>query len=442
MTGSGHRCVRFRHERREGPWRDAGLLRERDVERVAVCAECGRGRSGRYRKVVAVERESRGLAAAPDTFLRELAGRLEVLFRGRKMLRAGPLIRRLGGVRSESDLETLAASAPIRLVYHPRGGALLLHEIHALDPERLGELSRPGAAARRRDALAEARSATEGLTHPAAQAIGEMVAGEDAAGWDERVLRSLAALARLIEAGETRSSRIFSTEALGHSKALSQVRPRLERLVGPLDRLGIRDTGVHLLVGGKGRLRFPGGDLEVERFRSLGLAEEDVLRLKGVRLPAGGLLVVENLTPFHACLGPERDDRDLLVIWSAGYPGRGVTRFVELAAGGGGRIRVWCDVDLGGVRIARLIHRAAGGRAVPVLMDGSVVRSARITCPLTRGQREGIVRDLALHPDALLAETLKALLERGVWVEQESLIDRLAALSGSQGAIGTEVHRG
>ena len=442
MTGSGHRCVRFRHERREGPWRDAGLLRERDVERIAVCTECGRGRSGRYRKVVAVERESRGLAAAPETFLRELAGRLEILFRGRKTLRAGPLLRRLGGIRSESDLETLAASAPIRLVYHPRGGALLLHEIHALDPEKLGEISRPGAAARRRAALAETRSATEGLTHPAAQAIGEMMAGEDAAGWDERVLRSLAALARMIEAGETRSSRIFSTEALGHSKALSQVRPRLERLVGPLDRLGIRDTGVHLLVGGKGRLRFPGGDLEVERFRSLGLAEEDVLRLKGVRLPAGGLLVVENLTPFHACLGPERNDRDLLVIWSAGYPGRGVTRFVELAAGGGGRIRVWCDVDLGGVRIARLIHRAAGGRAVPVLMDGSVVRSARITCPLARGQRESIVRDLALHPDALLAETLTALLERGAWVEQESLIDRLAALSGSQGAIGTEVHRG
>jgi hypothetical protein len=428
MTESGHRCVRFRHERRAAPWRDAGLLREREVERVAVCGECGRLRSGRYRKVVAVEREGRGLAAVPDACLRELAGRLEVLFRGRKRLRAGSLLRRLDGVRSESDIETLAASAPLRLVYHPKGGALLLHEIQALDPERLGEISRPGAAARRRAALAEARSATEGLTHPAARAIGEMVAVEDVAGWDERVLRSLAALARLIEAGETRSSRIFSTEVLGHSKALSSVRPRLERLVGPLERLGIRDSGVHLLVGGKGRLRFPGDHLDVERFRSLGLAEEDVLRLEGVRLPAGGLLVVENLTPFHACLGPERDDRDILVVWSAGYPGRGVTRFVELAAAGGGCIRVWCDVDLGGVRIARLIHRASGGRAVPILMDGSVVRDARIPCPLTRGQRESIERDLVSHPDALLAETLSAILETGVWVEQESMIDRMSAL--------------
>jgi hypothetical protein len=61
-------------------------------------------------------------------------------------------------------------------------------------------------------------------------------------------------------------------------------------------------------------------------------------------------------------------------------------------------------------------------------MDGSVVREARITCPLTRGQREGIAHDLALHPVALLSETLKVLLERGVWVEQESLIDRLATL--------------
>jgi hypothetical protein len=32
-------------------------------------------------------------------------------------------------------------------------------------------------------------------------------------------------------------------------------------------------------------------------------------------------------------------------------------------------------------------------------------------------------------PDALLEETLKVLLERGVWIEQESLIDRLAALT-------------
>jgi hypothetical protein len=62
-------------------------------------------------------------------------------------------------------------------------------------------------------------------------------------------------------------------------------------------------------------------------------------------------------------------------------------------------------------------------------MDGSVVRSARIAFPLARGQRESIERDLTSHPDALLAETLKALLERGVWVEQESLIDRLSALA-------------
>jgi hypothetical protein len=428
MTGSGHRCVRFRREGREGSWRDAGLLREREVERVAVCAECGRGRPARYRRVVAVEREGRGFAAVQEAFLRELAGRLELLFRCRKRIRAGPLLRRLGGVPKESDLETLAASAPIRLVYRPKEGALLLEEIHVLDPEKLGEIARPGAAARRRAALEEARSATEGLTHPAARAIGEMVAGEGAAGQDERVLRTLAALARLIEAGETRSSRIFSTEVLGHSKALSSVRPRLERLVGPLERLGIRESGTHLLVGGRGRLRFPGGDLDVECFRFLGLAEEDVLKLERLCLPAGGLLVVENLTPFHACLGPERNDRDLLVIWSAGYPGRGVTRFVELAAAEGGRIQVWCDVDLGGVRIARLIHRASRRNAVPILMDGSVVRSATITCPLTPRQREEIVRDLALHPGALLAETLKAVLETGVWVEQESLIDRLATL--------------
>ncbi len=127
VTDLGHRCRWFRTAPRAGAWRDAGLLREREVLAVARCTDCGRERPVRFWKVAAVEREAgtggdARLAAAPDAAIRRLAARLERLFQSRASLRAGPLLRRLGGVRIEADLERLAACAPIRLVYRPRGG--------------------------------------------------------------------------------------------------------------------------------------------------------------------------------------------------------------------------------------------------------------------------------------------------------------------------------
>ncbi len=88
--------------------------------------------------------------------------------------------------------------------------------------------------------------------------------------------------------------------------------------------------------------------MDVGRFRYVGLAADDVLRLSDLTLPAGGLLVVENLTPFEACLA--------------------------LPAAGRARLVLWCDADMGGVRIAR---------------------------------------DLTAQPDAFLSDTLQAILKRG-----------------------------
>ncbi len=114
-------------------------------------------------------------------------------------------------------------------------------------------------------------------------------------------------------------------------------------------------------------------------------------------------------------------------VTSAGDAGReaGSSR---AAAARGAPIRFWCDADLGGVRIARLVHAAAPGRVAPVLIDPATVRDAPVACPLTRDQRARIERDLAAQPDALLSDTLRAVLDRRAWVEQETLVDRLAAV--------------
>jgi hypothetical protein len=61
-------------------------------------------------------------------------------------------------------------------------------------------------------------------------------------------------------------------------------------------------------------------------------------------------------------------------------------------------------------------------------MSPEVVARARTRHALGPAQRAGIARDLESHPDAILAGTLAALMNAGVWVEQETLLDEVAHL--------------
>ena len=164
-------------------------------------------------------------------------------------------------------------------------------------------------------------------------------------------------------------------------------------MVGPLERLGIRDFGQAVMLGGKGILRFPDHELDLRRFHHLGIAVRDALIIEGIEFPAGGLLVVENLTPFQTCVDLLADKRQLLVLWSAGFPGRGVLAVIRKAANCGARIRVWCDLDLGGVRIARTMARVAGNLE-SVLMDSSTVASSETILPLSPEQVAALRREL------------------------------------------------
>jgi hypothetical protein len=64
--------------------------------------------------------------------------------------------------------------------------------------------------------------------------------------------------------------------------------------------------------------------------------------------PAGGLVIIENLTPFEAYVDRLAGRRSALVLWSAGFPGRAAVRLIQQAATIRTSIPAWCDVDLGG----------------------------------------------------------------------------------------------
>ena len=337
-------------------------------------------------------------------------------------------MKRLGGVRIESVLEQLAAFGPIRLVSRRHNGSFRLHGVHVLDRAALSEVAHPGATTRRATTLASARQVVSRLTHPAAQSIRELIEEPASAMLDERIVTALAGLAQLVESGDVIPLRAFSAKVLGSSKAFSPIRNHVERLVGPIEHLGIRDWGGLVLMGGAGMLSCAKGDIGIDPFRYIGCSSEDILGMQHLQVPEHGVLLVENLTPFHSCIDQVSRDRSLLVVWSGGFPNRGVTQLIQAAASAKARIRVWCDLDLSGVRIARLVHKQTGGTAEPVLMQPDVVRTASRGCKLSEVQLRNIERDLESHPDDILSETLRALLERGEWFEQETLLSKIPEL--------------
>jgi hypothetical protein len=350
------------------------------------------------------------------------------LFRQRRRLRVASLSKRLGGVKIELALEALAEAAPLLLTYKAAGNSRPLEWVETTDLSALEEIANPGAAKKRSDALATARTAVRSLAHPEAAAIAEILRSDSATEFDERLIRVLAALARLVDRGDIRPARAFSTEVLGDSKALPSIRPRLERLVGPLERLGVRDTGSAVLIGGRGQIMLAGAAVDLSSYRYLGFASQDLDRASALDIPGHGLLVVENLTAFHSCID-HLSSQPLMIVWAGGFPSAGVLRVIQMAVDKAARIRVWCDLDLGGIRIARLIHARTKDIAQPALMSPELVASALAAQPLSDDQKARIRKDLEAHPTALLADTLRALLERSAWVEQEGLLDLVPTLA-------------
>ena len=140
-------------------------------------------------------------------------------------------------------------------------------------------------------------------------------------------------------------------------------------------------------------------------------------------IPRDGVLVIENMAAFEAaCAGDVVGLGEWLFIWSAGYPGRSARHVVEAAANMAVPVRVWADLDLAGVRIARLIARWAGTQWTPWRMSPDDARAAVVRRPLTARAREAIQEDLRASPDAPLADTLRALLEIDATVEQEVFV--------------------
>lgn len=165
----------------------------------------------------------------------------------------------------------------------------------------------------------------------------------------------------------------------------------------------------------------------------LGLSRETALALAAVAPPPKGLVAVENLTVFDACCrGEVTELSGAMVVWTAGYPGRGVRAVVEAAVRADAPVSIWCDLDLDGVRIARLIASWCPCARFFRMAPDDLAAAPR-TLPLTARARRAIERELAASREDALTETLQRIQDCGVWAEQEGLLGERMTLQRPPG---------
>jgi len=292
--------------------------------------------------------------------------------------------------------------------------------VHVRDSAALEEFADPGGLEARRRARDDALAALMRLSHPVVEEARRLLAAPAAEAWESDFVRALAAVAMHAAAGDVLAERALSAVRLGDSKALPRLRGRIERLLGPLANLGLREGAALALVGGSGRLATAGGALDLAQLvPCVGLSRETIAAGIEASFPPEGLLLVENLAPFEACArGEVAGALGAMVVWSGGYPGRAERALALAAARAGASVRVWADLDLDGVRIARLV--ASWATAAFFRMSPDDVAAARVGRRLAPVQAQRIEADLASHPEAPLADTLRAILQRGEWIEQET----------------------
>jgi hypothetical protein len=426
MSEAAQHACRFRRQPLWSDWRSERGLCERLRYSVPHCLDCGRVQPARRTRAPdRLERESLATGAPPvrterTAWIAEVLAHRAAQERSFKSLRS---TLRLPASLLEDELEHFLRAGWIALTWKLVSAKRDLERVRVRNREALEEFAHPGLAAERRATLEAARLAVQPLTHPVVADIAHLLAQPEVEKWSTRLLTALAAIACHAETGDQLAERVFSTHYLGSSKAFAQIRSTVERVLGrSVETLGIREGAAATFIGGHGHLRIGGHRVDLAAlYPFVGFGRETLTNIE-VELPAGGLLLVENFTVFDACCRSEVAGIDrTVVVWTAGYPGRGVRSLVEHAAGSG-RIRIWGDLDLDGVRIARLVWSWAPAVIETFRMSPEDVVAAPRRIRLTDRARKAISTELDERPGMFLADTLRALLTSESWVEQECFL--------------------
>jgi hypothetical protein len=167
---------------------------------------------------------------------------------------------------------------------------------------------------------------------------------------------------------------------------------------------------------------FPGG---------IGLSSQTIDCMTDLVCPAIRLLTIENLTSYHQWIGRhggENDDE--LVIYTGGFPNRTLQKFLsKLSTAFEGtattlKMRHWGDIDLGGIKIYKFLQANFLPELRPFRMDTAILlQNESHAAAISSDYAEQIRQALAEEQYADWHELLQFMLDRGIRLEQESIVD-------------------
>lgn len=257
-------------------------------------------------------------------------------------------------------------------------------------------------------------------------------------------LRELVAvLLALPDIEDSMPRRIFSQRVLGDSKAFEQrVEKRLLSLIKRygseeyetdeeyLDSLGLFANPKLVIFSGQFSFQvdrvptqtgnLPGG---------VGLSIDTVKVMQIIDLPVREILLIENLTTYHQVVKTNNGATSRLVIYTGGFPHRGIQLFLTRLKEGLETMNVnvpgilhWGDMDYGGMRIFEYIRQNYFSGLQPLLMDVSTYERYLHLGISFSSEYAGKLARLAGNPAyAGWRPLIEAMLKHGKIIEQESI---------------------
>ncbi|QUL99309.1 MAG: DUF2399 domain-containing protein [Candidatus Fermentithermobacillus carboniphilus] len=274
----------------------------------------------------------------------------------------------------------------------------------------------------------------------------------DDAGLLEDVCKSIDSLSRLTS---EMPARVFSVRVFGDSKRFEQLRVRVTDVLSEfgvldevglskedfdsqsefkdalLEELGIVSNPVHVFVSGPLKLARNGQVVDLGDFvPDVGLPDKMVRDFEIVSIGTDTVLTVENLTSFHMLAQTlcESHRERCLLVYLGGYHNKTRREFLRkiyrkfMMDGRVPRFFHWGDIDLGGFRIYQHLVSRTGIPIRPLLMDKDTYQAysaqGKQICPTYRKSLE-ILLDNPKYQ--VFHEVIRAIVDRGVVVEQESI---------------------
>jgi len=236
----------------------------------------------------------------------------------------------------------------------------------------------------------------------------------------ELELRLVAEVGLLIRGGKTPRGRLLSLDLAGDTKTVrvTDHREVLEDAFGAALEDVIRLHGQAVLAHGAFSFRIAGQVIDGGwSVPWLAITQDTLAAVRDLQVQGRRLLTVENLVAFEEEVRAGLDP-DTIAVFTSGFPRILEQRFLSaLVAAGVDRVDHWGDLDLGGLRILRVLDDLLPVPVRPFRMEPELLDRLP-TKPLTGYDRRGLKAWVA-DEAAPCRELAAAMLDRDRKVEQE-----------------------